>query len=417
MNKKTKILRSLASLLALLILVFSTAFRSLAYSEGVPGFVERCYQVAFGRLPDEAGFEYWQGILNEKKMSGTEVVKNFIFSPEYLSRNTSADTYVSDLYTMFMGRDPDPSGFDYWLSQMSSGASRDSIFNGFSGSEEFKNICASYGIEAISAPSQTPVEQFVIRLYKVVLHRDSDPQGLADWTGKLTRGEMSGTEVASNFFFSPEYLQNLVYIRQYVDDLYNALLGRQPDETGRQHWIDILKEPQYISNQLARYVFNSFAGSAEFASLCQSYGIDQGTAIPELLHGREEAVNWTMSQLGKGIDFDGGAGNQCVDLVFAYTDYLGSMLFGGHAYYFMDTTLPLHWCYVDSPAPGDIIVWDRNTKCSADTMTGNYGHVGIIVAVDGNTLTTVEQNAGYDYCVTKTRPANMAGRFIRPNFS
>ena len=38
---------------------------------------------------------------------------------------------------------------------------------------------------------------------------------------------------------------------------------------------------------------------------------------------KEEGVSWAMSQIGKGLDYDGVKGNQCVDLIkYYYAHYL-----------------------------------------------------------------------------------------------
>ena len=62
----------------------------------IDDFVNRCYIVAFGREADEGGFNYWKSQLDEGKICGSVLVKNFIFSNEYLSMNTSNKQFVTD---------------------------------------------------------------------------------------------------------------------------------------------------------------------------------------------------------------------------------------------------------------------------------------------------------------------------------
>ncbi len=414
-------LRAVASILVLLCVLGSFSLGSLA-AEGVGGFVERCYLVALGRAPEQDGFDYWVGKLNAKELTGTSVAQQFIFSNEYLSKGTNDSQYIRDLYTMFMDRDPDSDGFTYWSSRLSSGDTRETVFAGFAGSPEFSGICASYGVEvgSLEAPpsNESSSAGFVKRLYSVVLGRECDEQGLNAWCAQLDSGASTGIEVAYGFFFSPEYRSNLVYVEQYIDDLYAALLGRAADEGGRDNWVKVFLSERYASEQIFRHVFNGFAASPEFAGLCQQYGINQGNPVPELLHTRGEAVAYANGLVGLGIDYDGGAGNQCVDLIFQYMDWLGACVVYGNGYDFVNAKLPVNWSYVSSPMPGDIIVWDRFKVISENGgRTGEWGHVGIVVAVNGNTLTTIEQNAGYSYCTVNTRPASMATTFIRPCFA
>ncbi|MBR6599429.1 MAG: CHAP domain-containing protein, partial [Oscillospiraceae bacterium] len=119
-------------------------------------------------------------------------------------------------------------------------------------------------------------------------------------------------------------------------------------------------------------------------------------------------------------DVDGAYGTQCVDLILAYYSYLGVSRSKGHAKDYQTNTLPSGWKRVkSSPQPGDVIVWAGNTKINSSYTLSKYGHVGIVVAVSGNKLTTVETNADLNvsYAQKKSRDASYAACFIRPNFS
>lgn len=74
-------------------------------------------------------------------------------------------------------------------------------------------------------------------------------------------------------------------------------------------------------------------------------------------HTQAEAVAWANSQIGKGLDYDGVYGNQCVDLIAYYYKYLGASTPGGNAEAYRYNTLPSGWTRVSSPQTGDIAVW------------------------------------------------------------
>lgn len=40
-------------------------------------------------------------------------------------------------------------------------------------------------------------------------------------------------------------------------------------------------------------------------------------------HSADDAINWVKSKVGTGLDYDGAYGNQCVDLICYYYQYLG----------------------------------------------------------------------------------------------
>jgi len=77
---------------------------------------------------------------------GANVANGFIFSPEFVSRNTSNEEFVTILYRAFFNREPDPGGYAGWVNYLYSGASREDVLNGFIYSVEFENLCSNYGI-------------------------------------------------------------------------------------------------------------------------------------------------------------------------------------------------------------------------------------------------------------------------------
>ena len=108
---------------------------------------------------------------------------------------------------------------------------------------------------------------------------------------------------------------------------------------------------------------------------------------------QSDAVSWANSQIGKGLDYDGQYGNQCVDLIKYYYDYLGVAGYAiGNANAYITNNLPSGWTRVYSGyQPGDIAVWKVNHSCGT-CSTGKYGHVGIIISADSAGFNAVNQN-------------------------
>ena len=74
------------------------------------------------------------------------MANGFIYSPEFIARNTSNEEYLTILYKAFFNRDPDPAGWDVWLAELNSGKDRGEVLNGFIYAQEFYNLCEGYGI-------------------------------------------------------------------------------------------------------------------------------------------------------------------------------------------------------------------------------------------------------------------------------
>ncbi len=128
-----------------------------AYLVGVPNeqqggvncFVARLYKVCLNRLPDMGGQAGWVIKLMNGEVTGSSCSYGFVFSPEFMNLGLNNTDYVKYMYRAFFGREADEEGLNYWVSQLDGGtATRENVFAGFTGSAEFINLCASYGINA-----------------------------------------------------------------------------------------------------------------------------------------------------------------------------------------------------------------------------------------------------------------------------
>lgn len=152
---------------------------------------------------------------------------------------------------------------------------------------------------------RTGVDGFVYRLYVYALNREPDEGGLNDWKNKLTNRERTGTEVALGFFFSDEMKIRGLSNADFVELLYKVMMNRGSDASGKAYWMNML------DNGVSRMgVFNGFAGSKEFESICGNYGINKGT--PVAVEGRDKNYGATLfvarlytQALGRGYDVDG----------------------------------------------------------------------------------------------------------------
>lgn len=115
-------------------------------SQSVIDFATRLYTTCLGRNYDTSGRNYWASELSNMRKSGTEVAYGFFFSSEFKNKCISDKDYIARLYLTLMGRNPDASGFNYWMKQLSNGMSREQAFKSFANTPEFKAICMNAGI-------------------------------------------------------------------------------------------------------------------------------------------------------------------------------------------------------------------------------------------------------------------------------
>ncbi|MCR5719787.1 MAG: DUF4214 domain-containing protein, partial [Lachnospiraceae bacterium] len=250
--------------------------------DGISSFVNRCYEVSFGRKPDQGGFDYWKGRIENGELDGSMVVYNFIFSKEYMALGTGDAQFVNDLYTMFMGREADDDGFNYWYSELRNGKTRKNVFAGFANSDEFYNLCKDYGItagyfsEAYNLDNLNKVNLFVERLYKTCLNRIGDKKGQIYWTEGLLNGTIGGITCAANFIKSEEYLSKALSNESYIKNLYLAFMGREYDYAGLVYW-----QRQMYDGKNRDRIFLEFANTTEFENICGGYGIEKGIYPPK----------------------------------------------------------------------------------------------------------------------------------------
>jgi hypothetical protein len=107
----------------------------------------------------------------------------------------------------------------------------------------------------------------VVRLYVTLLDRVPDPDGFAYWVGLAQGGvdtKVIARAIAASAEFEARYGDVLgATTGEWVDFVYGAVLGRNPDTGGRQHWVD-----QIDQGNLSRIgMLVLFADSAEFRSL------------------------------------------------------------------------------------------------------------------------------------------------------
>lgn len=131
------------------------------------------------------------------------------------------------------------------------------------------------------------VKNFVSRLYREILGREPDAEGLNCWTNYLSSGEKTGAEVADGFIYSNELRDRNLPDSDYVEMLYGSFLDRPSDNEGKETWIN------YLDKGMSRaYVYQGFANSTEFRDLCSEYGINSGEVI--LSVPRDQNADITM---------------------------------------------------------------------------------------------------------------------------
>lgn len=157
----------------------------------------------------------------------------------------NARLFVGQQYRDFLSREGEASGAAFWTREVESGArTRPQVIENFFGSTEFQGTIAP-----------------VARLYFAYFLRIPDYDGLNYWIGRFRGGD--SLDGISNFFAQSAEFNNTngaLDNAQFVDRIYQNVLGRAPDPGGRAFWIDELNSGRRNRGQ----VMLQFSEGAEY---------------------------------------------------------------------------------------------------------------------------------------------------------
>jgi len=133
---------------------------------------------------------------------------------------STTNAIVQSLYRNILGRAGEPAGLAFWESAINSGASVTAVANQFYKSPEYlTDVVNSY--------------------YKTYLGRTGEPAGVQFWVNALQTGTSQQT-VATDFLASPEYSAKHSSNSDFVESLYENVLGRAGEPSGTAFWLAAL---------------------------------------------------------------------------------------------------------------------------------------------------------------------------------
>lgn len=122
---------------------------------------------------------------------------DFVFSSVQRVTRPFADEHEGRAYRLYdtiFDRTPDAGGLEFWSNHLRAGIPLQAVANGFTSAPEFQ---ARYGV-----PDEG---EFVGLLYRNVLDREGEAEGLAFWTGVLRSFGATRAEVVVGFSEAPEH--------------------------------------------------------------------------------------------------------------------------------------------------------------------------------------------------------------------
>jgi hypothetical protein len=208
------------------------------------GQIYALFDGLLNRAPDVSG---WSSFVSTLKagVSLHDLAQSVLTSSEFTARfgdvtQMSDKTFVDELYGIALGRGPDVAGEQKWLSELANGTSRADVSLGFALSTENAAQIAPAFQFGVFVPDA--VETNVARLYYGLLDRSPDAGGQQNWVSYSKAGNALSS-IAQEFLRSAEYHAlhpDVQSDAQYIASLYEGALGRTPEATGQQSWLDAL---------------------------------------------------------------------------------------------------------------------------------------------------------------------------------
>lgn len=151
----------------------------------------------------------------------------------------------------------------------------------------------------------TQIEDFVNRLYKILLDREAEVAGLEDWSMKLLDQRADAANIVQGIVGSSEFQNKRLSNEDIVERMYKSMLGRASDSEGKAYWVKRLNSGMSVSS-----IINGFSGSPEFNNLCTSYGIKSGDVVLGENRDKNPGVTAFVSRcytkaLGRKFDIKG----------------------------------------------------------------------------------------------------------------
>jgi hypothetical protein len=181
----------------------------LSYQRSDEDYLADLYRTFFDRDPDTVGLTFWKNQLAQG-ITRNGVVIEFVNSAEFRDYLTAIFgdvvvrpeyNLVNDFYRGLLGRFPDEGGFAFWLGQMQDAQC--------AGDQQVKDVSRQIA-RLFSESFEYTVryrtnEQFVEDLYDAVLRRGQDSSGFVFWTSILNSAVVTRQEVLDALVDSPEF--------------------------------------------------------------------------------------------------------------------------------------------------------------------------------------------------------------------
>jgi len=203
---------------------------------GSVGDVARLYQGILGRTSNADGLQFWAGLVDNSHLSLTAVADAIAGSPEFTDHYGALPdkAFVEQIYQNTFGRLPDDAGLQFWEDSLTAGASRGSVAVAIAESAEAKQ-------DSLATAGDNNNGE-IYRLYETAFGRAPELGGMSFWSSVLASGatvEQVATAITGLTEFQTAYAN--MSASDFVAAMYRNALHRAPSADEAQAWVSALQ--------------------------------------------------------------------------------------------------------------------------------------------------------------------------------
>ncbi|MBR6879508.1 MAG: polysaccharide deacetylase family protein [Clostridiales bacterium] len=137
---------TLVLLIIIMTAVFAGGVLASAATQKSGVFVRDVYEEILGRQPSEEELDYYVELMNCGRYHACDVIHAVAFSKEGRAVLAGDDRFVSSVYKIATGKEPDELEKRVYVLSLKNGSGREKIFAMILGREEYEKTCSDYGV-------------------------------------------------------------------------------------------------------------------------------------------------------------------------------------------------------------------------------------------------------------------------------
>lgn len=130
--------------------------------------------------------------------------------------------------------------------------------------------------DAVPLPtSANAADEFISRAYVILFNREPSDSEKSNWSSQLTSGT-EAVDILAQMVSSQEFVNRSLNDTEYINTIYELLLDRSPDSSGRNYMYAKINE-----GYSRKYLFSILANSSECLSFFDLYSVVRGTYLSD----------------------------------------------------------------------------------------------------------------------------------------